>query len=1001
MSALNRWLFLRSPLLFLCFIFVPRVHGDELVTTDKRVIGMSSNGHVLAVRTPTQIVVMKVKVDGTKSTLEPRFHFPFPSSETNKWANAFHLLPDNRLFLCAQKTCTLYELDLEVGAEKILFETTFDLTIGSWGMVPLPDRFVLRTVSDENPKKAYVTTLNFQGEQLALAKDEETITHLNGAFGFQTADHYFFLDTVVEGDLHVYNYVTRKTPLTPVTRARLTRVCKNDATKDLITRMEIHLGCGPRPADYRQLPRLAVSDVFLSNDNQTLFVGFARQDASQLMCSYSMQVINDYFEQTWNDCQNIRNNEDFYAACPNDLPCYTFSWKINSKEERGCRRYRKDLDTQTYRNCEIGGDLSTLDRIGWLENFLPLWKNHEANYTGVSQYGGYEQQTFFVVDANGTLQRLLHDQPYASASWSTPASSFATASQKTGEKEVPIVLYALENQVGSQPITCAALYENCSAIRWDDPLGCAFCSFPAAPGFVTSSSENRTCVEAGGRLLQHECPPKIVRVTILQNQFHIVMENVEQFENVHVQICDNEVNYERTHNVLQGSLEGLEYDDDCEVIVYGDLRSASDFAIKWAKDGETTSQTASPSSSAGRKTKVVVGVIAAVVFIVIIAVIGYAIWDRRRATESEEMSQTWELPSRMLDGRDFADAYKTVSTTESETQLSVLYDIVKLHGEHFERIRQLGKGNFGRVFLCRVKGKVPDEYVAVKEIEGELHSMHQELRLIGQCHHQNIVQCHGYYHVYNTFCVVMEYLGGGDLHQLLISDKEFLVGDALSFVQQIANGMVYLASKNIIHRDLAARNCMLSEDHKIVKITDFGLGRKANDGIIYTQLNMDTKLPFRWTALECLQVDSPQFSEKTDVWSFGVVVWETFSRALMPYPNISKMDAVLDYLLNGGRLEQPAGCTKEIYDLMCSCWRPDPAHRPSFTLIYRELGRIIDEMDDDDRDEYYATYLTPRPVSTATSSTVTSRNGYHVGYPPQPQSPSSADSGQLKKVQSM
>lgn len=121
--------------------------------------------------------------------------------------------------------------------------------------------------------------------------------------------------------------------------------------------------------------------------------------------------------------------------------------------------------------------------------------------------------------------------------------------------------------------------------------------------------------------------------------------------------------------------------------------------------------------------------------------------------------------------------------------------------------------------------------------------------------------------------------------------------------------MRYLAANDIIHRDLAARNCIMSEDRQTVKISDFGLCRKTNVEGMYQPIDPRTKLPFRWTALECLGGEG--FSEKSDVWSFGIVLWEVFSRAKKPYPEIGTNRELEDFLRQGDRLGPPGNFLRE------------------------------------------------------------------------------------------
>ncbi|XP_058127347.1 fibroblast growth factor receptor-like [Anopheles coustani] len=159
--------------------------------------------------------------------------------------------------------------------------------------------------------------------------------------------------------------------------------------------------------------------------------------------------------------------------------------------------------------------------------------------------------------------------------------------------------------------------------------------------------------------------------------------------------------------------------------------------------------------------------------------------------------------------------------------------------------------------------------------------------------------------------------------------------DLISWASQVANGMDYLSSKNILHGDLAARNVLLYS-LKVIKISDFGLSRKLERGIYIK--SSDSPLPYKWLALECFT--NHTFSVKTDVWAFGVFLWELFSLGAMPYPGVTDGRQLLTMLQNAYRLENPVHSNKELYDLMLSCWYVAPHRRPDF----RELASVFNAM---------------------------------------------------------
>ncbi|XP_023245954.1 vascular endothelial growth factor receptor kdr-like [Copidosoma floridanum] len=162
--------------------------------------------------------------------------------------------------------------------------------------------------------------------------------------------------------------------------------------------------------------------------------------------------------------------------------------------------------------------------------------------------------------------------------------------------------------------------------------------------------------------------------------------------------------------------------------------------------------------------------------------------------------------------------------------------------------------------------------------------------------------------------------------------------DLLSWAYQVAHGMEYLSRRNVLHCDLAARNVLLSTNN-IVKICDFGLAQTLYKDINYTRLH-DVKLPYKWMAIESLR--DGVFSTKSDIWSFGIVIWEFFTLAETPYLGM-QASVVYQKLINGYRMGQPRYATKYLYNIMLNCWEDEPTLRPSFTELSKNIGMLLDK----------------------------------------------------------
>ncbi|XP_073933082.1 tyrosine-protein kinase Fer isoform X1 [Castor canadensis] len=249
----------------------------------------------------------------------------------------------------------------------------------------------------------------------------------------------------------------------------------------------------------------------------------------------------------------------------------------------------------------------------------------------------------------------------------------------------------------------------------------------------------------------------------------------------------------------------------------------------------------------------------------------------------------------------------------------------------------LGKGNFGEVYKGTLKDKTS---VAVKTCKEDLPQelkikFLQEAKILKQYDHPNIVKLIGVCTQRQPVYIIMELVPGGDFLSFLRKKKDELkLKQLVKFSLDAAAGMLYLESKNCIHRDLAARNCLVGENN-ILKISDFGMSRQE-DGGVYSSSGLK-QIPIKWTAPEALNYG--RYSSESDVWSFGILLWETFSLGVCPYPGMTNQQA-REQVERGYRMSAPQHCPEDISKIMMKCWDYKPENRPKFSELLKELAVI-------------------------------------------------------------
>ncbi|XP_041610722.1 tyrosine-protein kinase Mer isoform X2 [Vulpes lagopus] len=269
----------------------------------------------------------------------------------------------------------------------------------------------------------------------------------------------------------------------------------------------------------------------------------------------------------------------------------------------------------------------------------------------------------------------------------------------------------------------------------------------------------------------------------------------------------------------------------------------------------------------------------------------------------------------------------------------------------------LGEGEFGSVMEGNLKEQDgTSQKVAVKTMkldnfsQREIEEFLSEAACMKDFNHPNVIRLLGVCIELSSQgipkpMVILPFMKYGDLHTYLLysrldtGPKHIPVQILLKFMVDIAQGMEYLSNRNFLHRDLAARNCMLRDDMTVC-VADFGLSKKIYSGDYYRQGRI-AKMPVKWIAIESLA--DRVYTSKSDVWAFGVTMWEIATRGMTPYPGVQNHE-MYDYLLHGHRLKQPEDCLDELYEIMYSCWRAEPLDRPTFSVLRLQLEKFLESL---------------------------------------------------------
>ncbi|XP_056449496.1 ephrin type-A receptor 2 [Gadus chalcogrammus] len=332
-------------------------------------------------------------------------------------------------------------------------------------------------------------------------------------------------------------------------------------------------------------------------------------------------------------------------------------------------------------------------------------------------------------------------------------------------------------------------------------------------------------------------------------------------------------------------------------------------------------------------------VVAAAVFFIVAVVL--FVRQRRRNSHSRQGPEDayFSTSEQLKPLKTYVDPH-----TYEDPNTAVLKFASEIHPNHITKQKVIGAGEFGEVFrgILRAPGRTEGP-VAIKTLkpgysEKQRQDFLSEASIMGQFSHQNIIRLEGVVTKFKHAMIVTEYMENGALDKYLRDhDGEIPSIQLVGMLRGISGGMKYLSDMSYVHRDLAARNILVNTNLEC-KVSDFGLSRVLEDDPEGTYTTSGGKIPIRWTAPEAIAYR--KFTSASDVWSFGIVMWEVMAFGERPYWDMSNHE-VMKAINEAFRLPAPMDCPSAVYQLMLQCWLQERAKRPRFPDIVSLLDKLL------------------------------------------------------------
>lgn len=781
-----------------------------------------------------------------------------------------------------------------------------------------------------------------------------------------------------------------------VTVTKVIRLCSADQTPDLASRISILVGCDQESKNMSSRGETAIYD---SANGQVNVIMFNSSSMGHVMCRFKLSNLEKRFSNVWSTCQETAYSEEIgklnkckypsmFDAMRKKKGCLTYSRISDDSSPTLCLRYGRD---QPLDNCQLHTAKSDSYRYGWLEDYgvlqgelmikipYPFWENFDALMIDGKAY-------FAAVSSESGVADVIRFSPSDNAefkpNWRTNITSSGKFSIARIQEER--LLYITVEGLQSVLISCKELYPNCNALKlggWQDPLSCSWCADEDSPRTITGV-EVADCKNN----LKYECPPNMRWIHKYNNNsgFTAVVDGFRALKNPKLNACGTNcvVTVVDSSSIQCDTNPNDVIDDSCEqVYLSGQIGGKNySFPFPYQQADRGTQTDVKNSAAEGQKGsspgwKVAIAIISVMTIILIVAFIVYYMRNRfprikthARPPFGERAENEYNLDhftgNRMqvvINGDNYVKVFRGFAP-----DLKVDFKQLQV-----DKQNPIGQGNYGVVYKAiYAPSKSHEEKVVCKYLkEGSVSEFYDEAKTMAEFNHPNILKLIGLAldDTSHLPIIITEWMANGDLKSYITNEHNTIkMRDLFEFAFDIAKGMEYLHARKYIHRDLACRNCLL-DDRQRVKIADFGLCRKVDmETNLYATMH-ERELPVRWFPPEIIERG---FGITSDIWSFGVVIWELFTRGATPYPKMASWNLILPWLKESetNRLQKPPYCPEKLYtDVMIACWKADPAERPQFSELISIIPNVVKYMEGYDRSQLHAGYervsdlITSRP----------------------------------------